>query len=560
VAELTGRITGLRRAVIQAIILAVCLEIFAVISPLFNQFVIDDVISSGDRQLLKILVLAFGLLLVTQTGIALARSWFLMRWSLDIGMQWTLRLFSHLIRLPISYFEKRHLGDITSRFGSLGAIQSTLSSLFIESLLDGLMAALSLIMMFLYSPLLSCIVLASLSFYGLLRWAFFAPIQEATVERLVLASKENSAFLETIRAIMPLKLYGREAERLARWQNLKQQVVNRDIRTQRLEVIFKSLNTAIGGAQSLMMFYMGAELIMRNQMTVGMLSAFASYAGTFSGRVFSLIDLCVNVRMMKVHTVRIADIVTEQTESDALLETDTAHISPSISLRNITFRYGDGEPWILRSVNLDIPAGQSVAIVGPSGCGKTTLCKIILGLIQPTEGEVLVGGHPIKQLGAQAYRRMIGTVMQEDVLLTGSIHDNITFFDVRPDNEFAEECARLAAVHDEIVAMPMGYRTLVGDMGSSLSGGQKQRILLARALYKRPRVLVLDEATSHLDIFNENKVSSALRKLAITRILVAHRPETINSAQRIIHLQEADSVPGKGCTLYDSALQTKLDN
>jgi ATP-binding cassette subfamily B protein RaxB len=184
-------------------------------------------------------------------------------------------------------------------------------------------------------------------------------------------------------------------------------------------------------------------------------------------------------------------------------------------------------------VNLKIEEGESVAIVGPSGCGKTTLLKIILGLLTPTEGEVLVGGVNIQQLGS-AHRELIGTVMQEDDLFAGSIADNISFFDAEPDRTRIEECARLAAIHDDILAMPMAYNTLIGDMGTSLSGGQKQRVLLARALYKQPRILALDEATSHLDVTCERSVNESVRALKLTRIIIAHRPETIGMAGRVI--------------------------
>jgi ATP-binding cassette subfamily B protein RaxB len=540
--DLTGHIVGLRLAVVQVIILALVLEIFAIVSPLFNQFVVDEVIGSGDRELLQILVVGFALLLVTQTAISLARSWFLMRWSIDIGFQWTTRVFSHLTRLPVSYFEKRHLGDVVSRFGSIAAIQSTLTNLFVGSVLDGLMAIMALCMMFLYSVKLSLLVLAGVAVYGLLRWAFYQPLREASQERLILSAKENTHFLETIRAITPLKLYGREAERQARWQNLKQDVINRDVKTQKLGIVFQVSNTAISGAQSLAMFYIGANLIMENALTVGMLFAFSSYAGTFSGRIFSLIDLFINVKMLSMHSERLADIVLEPTEAEVPMETDVSRLQASITLKNVKFRYADGEPWVLNGVNLHIPAGQSIALVGASGCGKTTLCKIILGLLPPNEGEVLIDNIPIKQLGLRAYRELVGTVMQDDVLLAGSIKDNISFFDSHIDNERIEQCAHFAAIHDEITAMPMGYQTLVGDMGSSLSGGQKQRMLLARALYKQPKILALDEATSHLDVQNEQKVNSVLSELKLTRVMVAHRPETINAAERVVGIVAGEIV------------------
>jgi ATP-binding cassette subfamily B protein RaxB len=544
--DLTGHVAGLRRALVQLISLALALEIFAIASPLFSQFVVDEVIVSGDHDLLKVLLLGFGLLTLTQTTISFARSWFLMRWSIDIGQQWATRLFTHLTRLPVTYFEKRHLGDVVSRFGSVGAIQSTLTSLFVESLLDGLMALFALGMMLMYSPTLSALIIGAVALYALLRWSFYQPLKEASQERLVLAAKEQSHFLETLRAISPLKLFGREVERRARWQNLQQDVINRDVETQKIGILFKVVNSAIFTSQGLALFYFGADAVMRNVMTVGMLMAFTSYAGTFSGRVFNLVDLLVNLKMLSLHADRLADIVLEPVEAEPEQESDLNRLSGDITLRNIKFRYSDGEPYVLNGIDLHIPAGQSIALTGPSGCGKSTLCKIILGLLQPEEGDVLIGGIPIAQLGLRAYRQLVGTVMQDDVLLAGSLHENIAFFDPKADPAKTEECARLAAIHEEIVAMPMGYQTLVGDMGSSLSGGQRQRVLLARALYKKPRILALDEATSHLDIHNEKKVNGALARMRLTRIMVAHRPETIEVAERVIALYDGRAVEVRG--------------
>jgi ATP-binding cassette subfamily B protein RaxB len=544
--DLTGHVAGLRRALVQLISLALALEIFAIASPLFSQFVVDEVIVSGDHDLLKVLLLGFGLLTLTQTTISFARSWFLMRWSIDIGQQWATRLFTHLTRLPVTYFEKRHLGDVVSRFGSVGAIQSTLTSLFVESLLDGLMALFALGMMLMYSPTLSALIIGAVALYALLRWSFYQPLKEASQERLVLAAKEQSHFLETLRAISPLKLFGREVERRARWQNLQQDVINRDVETQKIGILFKVVNSAIFTSQGLALFYFGADAVMRNVMTVGMLMAFTSYAGTFSGRVFNLVDLLVNLKMLSLHADRLADIVLEPVEAEPEQESDLNRLSGDITLRNIKFRYSDGEPYVLNGIDLHIPAGQSIALTGPSGCGKSTLCKIILGLLQPEEGDVLIGGIPIAQLGLRAYRQLVGTVMQDDVLLAGSLHENIAFFDPKADPASIEECARLAAIHEEIVAMPMGYQTLVGDMGSSLSGGQRQRVLLARALYKKPRILALDEATSHLDIHNEKKVNGALARMRLTRIMVAHRPETIEAAERVIALYDGRAVEVRG--------------
>jgi ATP-binding cassette subfamily B protein RaxB len=188
--------------------------------------------------------------------------------------------------------------------------------------------------------------------------------------------------------------------------------------------------------------------------------------------------------------------------------------------------------------SLRLEAGESVAIVGPSGCGKTTLAKLMLGLLAPSEGEILIGGIDIRRLGLERYRGMVGAVMQDDQLFAGSIADNIAFFDTNVSPLKVEAAARLAAVHDDVAAMPMGYQTLVGDMGSSLSGGQKQRLILARALYRRPKLLVLDEATSHLDVARERQVNVAIARMKLTRIVIAHRPETIASADQVLAMEK----------------------
>ncbi len=212
------------------------------------------------------------------------------------------------------------------------------------------------------------------------------------------------------------------------------------------------------------------------------------------------------------------------------------HKPVSIEVRNLRFRYSDNDPWVLDGVSFRIEAGETVAIVGGSGGGKTTLLKILASLLPASEGEILIDGEPLKNIGMSRWRSMIGVVMQDDHLFAGSVADNICFFAGQPDMRRIIECAKQAALHDELTAMPMGYSTLIGDMGTVLSGGQKQRLLLARALYRQPSVLLLDEATSHLDVANERNVNASIKATQVTRIIVAHRPETIRSADRVIVL------------------------
>jgi ATP-binding cassette subfamily B protein RaxB len=258
--------------------------------------------------------------------------------------------------------------------------------------------------------------------------------------------------------------------------------------------------------------------------------------------------------MLDLHRSRLADIALEPREDVAAAPSSRVDGggsgdsgdsgnggnggSAAIEAVGVSFRYGDDGPWVLRDVHLRIAAGECVAITGASGCGKTTLLKILMGLLPPTTGEVRLAGVPIARIGVQEYRRRVAAVLQDDQLLAGSIEANIAFFEPGPDRSRVEACARLAAVHDEIAAMPMGYETLVGDMGSSLSGGQKQRVLLARALYKQPDVLFLDEATSHLDVGREGLINESVRRLRLTRVIVAHRPQTIASADRVVVLED----------------------
>jgi ATP-binding cassette subfamily B protein RaxB len=266
-----------------------------------------------------------------------------------------------------------------------------------------------------------------------------------------------------------------------------------------------------------------------------MLFAFLAYREQFAQRVSALIDKAVELKMLRLQGERLADIVLAEPEPVVDAPARLGQETPTLQLVDIGFAYSAAEAPVLRKLNLRIEPGDSVAIVGPSGCGKTTLLKCMLGILAPQAGQIRIGGVDLQQIGL---RDMIGTVMHEDQLFAGSIIDNITFFDADADTKWAEQCARVAAIADEIEAMPMGWHTLVGDMGTSLSGGQRQRILLARALYKRPKFLFLDEATSALDVEREREVNAAIRQLAITRVIVAHRPETIASAGRVIVLQD----------------------
>lgn len=536
--ELTGRIVGLKRALGNIFVLAVTLEVVALLSPQVTQWVVDGALVSADRDLLLLAVLGGSLLLLIDFVLRMARGWMNLRLNQQLALQWSGNLFGHLLRLPFPFFEKRHLGDISARFQSLAAIRNVLTSGAITVVLDGLVALITLGMMLLYSTTLAGVVLVALLLYGLLRLAFYQPLRNASEERIVLAARENSYFLETIRAVLPLKLFNATPLRLATWQNLLADVQNRDVATQKLLLVFASCNTLIFGLEGMLLLYIGGTAVLEGGLSLGMLLAFIAYKSQFTGRASKLIDLGIEIRMLSLHAERLADIALEIPEEHVELETDLSRIEPRLELRDVSFRYAEGEPWVLRNLSLTIEAGDSVAIVGRSGCGKSTLFKLMLGLLQPSEGEIRVGGIPIRQLGPEALRSLVGTVMQEDQLLAGSLAENIACFDPQADQERVEAAARQANIHNAIMRMPMGYQTLVSEMGSGLSGGQRQRVLLARALYKAPKILALDEATSHLDLHSEQHVVQAMGQLPATRIVIAHRRETVAMTRRLICLDQ----------------------
>ena len=534
--DLLGPVVGLKRSLAQVFILALALQAIAIVSPFYMQWAVDGAVVSADRDLLTVLGLGFLLLAVIQVAISQLRSWVVLYLSTTLNLQWLANVFSHLLRLPVSYFEKRHLGDVVSRFGAVNYIQRTLTSSFVEALIDGVMTVATLAMMLIYSAALTAVAVFAVGIYAILRWAFYAPLRRATEEHIVHTAKQQSHFLETVRGVQSIKLFGRQEERRSRWLNLVVDAVNQDLVSQKLGLGFRSANGLVFGVERVAIVWLGALLVLDSAFSVGMLFAFMAYKDQFSARVAGLVDKLIDLKMLNLQGERLADIVLTPPEHESPPMPVDA-IDASLEVRALSFRYSDMEPLVLMNCSFAVAPGESVAVVGPSGGGKTTLVKLMLGLLAPTDGKILAGGIDIQKLGIDRYRKLVGTVMQEDQLFAGSIADNVSFFDPAPDQAAIEHFARLASVHEDIVSMPMAYNTLIGDMGAALSGGQKQRILLARALYKRPRILFLDEATSALDVHRERAVNEAIRSLNLTRIIIAHRPETIACAERVIVLQ-----------------------
>ena len=530
---LMGDVHGLKRGLIQVLLLALALEGLVLVGPFYLQWVIDQVLVTHDASLLGVLVLGFLLLTVFQVAVTAMRAWSIVWISARLSVQWIGNLFGHLLHLPLAFFEKRHIGDVVSRFGSVQTIQRTLTTQFVGAVLDGLMSIITLVVMAFYSVPLTGLVLAAFALYALLRWGIFRPLRRATEDHLVYAARQQSDLLESIRGIQPLKLANQHDVRQARYANALVDTTQREIAIQRWTLAFQAGNGLVFGAERVLVIGLAALLVLRGEFSVGMLVAFIAYADQFTQRAGNLIDHWNEFKMLGLHAERVADIAL--TEPEAQLHGTYTGLDPKprLEVKNLSFRYAEGEPWVIQDLSFSIAPGESLAISAPSGTGKTTLAKLVLGLLEPTEGTILFGGVDIRTLGLARYRSLVGAVMQDDTLFAGSIADNISLFDPETTPLKVEAVARLAQIHDEIIAMPMGYQTLVGDMGSSLSGGQKQRVLLARALYRKPKLLVLDEATSHLDVAKEREVNAIVKRMQLTRMVLAHRPETLASCDRV---------------------------
>jgi ATP-binding cassette subfamily B protein RaxB len=542
--DLLSRTHRFGTAATQVLTMSLVLEAIGIAIPIGFQLVLDDVVVSDDRDLLTLIALGIGLVIVFRGLVDFVRSWAMMAAGSRLALQWKMSLFRYLLLLPLSFFERRHTGDIASRFLSIDRIQQTLNTTSISPVVDGATAFVLVGMMWFYDPWLAVLALATTVIYAGTRSFAYRLYRRANEEAVVYAASENSHFLESLRGMASIKALAIGDRRQGIWNNYLVDRIGAELRVAKIDMIFTVAAPVLFGLDRVVIIFFGARAVIDGILSVGMMVAFLAYKDQFSQRVGKLMDSLVKLGTLTVHGERIADIALAEPEQD-----ETSHgmgstgtiISPmaGLSARGISFRYSDNEPRVIADFDLYVAPGECVAIAGPSGAGKTTLLKILAGLLRPTAGTVLIDDVPLPAIGLEAYRAQIGCVLQDDRLFAGSIAENIAGFSPSPDPERIQQVARFAAIHEEIRRMPMGYQTLVGDMGSSLSGGQMQRVVLARALYRGPRILLLDEATSHLDEENERMINEAIRRLPISRVIVAHRRSTLDMADRIVPIWPA---------------------
>jgi ATP-binding cassette subfamily B protein RaxB len=531
---LWSRLTGSGPAMAQVLILSAALQLAAFVAPFQMQLVVDEAIAQSDRSLLAVIALGFGALVVIQALIEALRSWALRVFGHLLSFQLTGNLVRHVLRLPSDYFEKRHVGDIISRLSSVKPIQTAITQGLVSAIIDGMMALVAGVILFFYSTTLALIVILTIAVNLGISLALYPRMRQRMEEEIQAGASEQTHLMESVRAATTIKLMGREAERESTWRNLHAEATNCSISVGKLQISQSLLQSTVTGLQTVIVIYVAALLILDAKgFSVGMLFSFLSFRQTFTDRCIGLINQAIQFRFLRLHLDRLGDIVTTEAEQSGEAPPMLFKVEGRVRLKNVSFRYGATDPLVLEDVNLEIAPGDYVALTGPSGGGKTTLVKLLLGLNRPTEGGIELDGNKATAETFRAWRQAVGVVAQDDRLLSGSIADNIACFDADLDMDRVRAAAEAARVHDDIARMPMHYLTLVGDMGSTLSGGQRQRVLLARALYRQPKILVLDEGTANLDPHNEELIADLVAAMPITRIVVAHRPALIERAQQV---------------------------
>jgi ATP-binding cassette subfamily B protein RaxB len=531
------KVTGIRGDVIAIVVGALLLELLQVLAPFYLQLTVDWVLTSGDVGVRKALLLAFALALVITILVSAMRTEVILRLRSRLHRAWLIDTFQHLLRLPASFFERRYMGDLAARFDGISYIQKLLTGSFFEIGLDGLMSVVLLFVMLRYSRALVVISCCSIVCAILIRRRLMGPLRDHLRSYEVLHATQQGYVLETVKSIQSIKLFCAEGVRLGQWANLVVRGQNRMAKSERIQAFFRLSNALVFGGERLLVIWYATSLVLQHAISIGMLFSYIAYRELLAARVMNVLDKYLEMKTIEIHMDRLSDIVMALPESVE----DARILPPSptqrLELNDVWFRYSDDDPWLLKGVSLTVDGEKSLAITGRSGCGKSTLLKLMQGLIAPSRGAILLNGVPLAEVTAQ-YRAMIAAVQQIEELFCGTIAENIACFDSPVDMPRVQESARKASIHADINAMPMKYHTLITDTGLSFSGGQKQRILFARAFYKEPKILFLDEATSHLDAETEDNINRVVSTLGIARIIVAHRQETILSCDRVLVLDD----------------------
>ena len=455
--------------------------------PFFLQLTVDEAIGQGDSSLLLLLLVGFGIIHAMSAVVKALRSWVVLTLGQSLSYQLGGNVVRHLLRLPLGFFERRHVGDLLSRVGSIGPIQAILSQGLVNVMIDSALAVTTLIVMALISPLLMAIVVGTTLLYIVYSLLLFPGLRRRSEEEIIARANEETFLMESLRAMRAIKLHGHEAMRENGWRNRYADVISSGYRTRIFGIKLGLGENLLFSVQMLLTVYFGALAVLDQSLTVGLLFAFLAYRSSFTASATALCRPGPAMEAGRAPSRAAVGHCRPGAGGGSTSRRGRASCSRRrIRLDSLTFSYGPTEAPLIDKLSLDVPPGGFVAIVGPSGKGKTTLMRLMLGLLPPSSGRILIDGVPLGPATCGGWRARIGALLQDDILLTGTLADNIAFFDARLDQERVELAATLARIHDDIMKMPMAYQSLIGDMGAALSGGQRQRIMLARALYRDP--------------------------------------------------------------------------
>jgi ABC-type bacteriocin/lantibiotic exporter with double-glycine peptidase domain len=522
----------------RIIVVSLVLQLFALAVPALTGLIIDRVVPQGDTHLLLVVSLGFLSLAGFQLLTSLIRGHLLLELRTRMDSSMTLGFLEHLVGLSYAFFQVRAAGDLLARLNSNATVREILSSSTLSALLDGALVVLYLVLLFVVSPLMALIVLG-LGTLQILILVLSTRRQRALMsENLEVEAKSQSYQIEMLTGIQTLKAFGVEHQAVQRFSENFVNVLNVSLKRGRLTAWVDSLTSTLRLVAPLVLLTFGALQVLAEKMTLGTMMGLTALAGALLVPLSNLVTTGTQLQLLRSYMERIDDVLDTPPERDPSRPTRLVKLRGGIELDSVSFRYAPTSPLVVQDVSLRIEPGQSVAIVGRSGAGKTTLANLLLGLYLPTSGRVLFDGEDLTELDLHSVRTQMGVVPQEPSFFSSTVRGNIAISDPSAPLEPVIEAARLAQLHGDIMAMPMGYDTPLVDRGASLSGGQRQRLALARALMQKPAVLLLDEATSSLDAITERRVQEALDALRCTRIIIAHRLSTVVDADLILVMDE----------------------
>ncbi len=506
--------------------------------PVLTGILVDRVIPRGDIGLMQILALGFGGLLVFNFLLSYLRAFLLLHLRTELDARMTLDFLEHLFDLPYPFFQVRSAGDLILRLNSNAAVREIITSSALSGALDSVMLLSYLLLLLVLSPLLGGLVLL----LALLRVAVFLAsrhrIQDLMTENLAKEARSHGYQVQMFTGIETLKAAGAEPRALEHWSHLFVDVLNVNIRRGRLDALVQAIIGSLTFASPLVVLLAGGWLVVEGRLSLGTMLALSALATGFLTPLSSLVSTALSFQQLGSYVERLDDVLSTPREQDPDKVVRAHRLQGSIRCEDVTFQYAANLPPAVENISLEVAPGQMVAIVGRSAAGKTTLANLMLGLYRPTRGRVLYDGSDLTGLDARSVRSQLGVVTQHTHLFGGTILDNIAFASPDLTRDAVETAAKLAHIHDEIMAMPLGYGTVLAEGGLSLSGGQRQRIALARALARNPAILFLDEATSSLDAELEAKIQADLVEAGCTRIVIAHRLSTVRDADLIVVLDK----------------------